>query len=186
MWKFFCSNIQKHPCFIFFLHLSCFIITEKQLPPLFSWIPDHCPKLSGIWFPISTESYFHCICTTHSFLNAFILTFLVCINVCGKVQARVGQVSAETTISIFHSLSCILLCPDLNTTHMNPKGLLLEQPQAGIVKRRILWSFPASCPSWLVGQNSSQQESQNCSKLFPGCYSLLALTFYWWKGDQNE
>lgn len=146
-------------------------------PASFSWKATSSPfslnSLNYLVFDfLYPESYFHCICTIHSFLNAFIFTFLVCINVCGKVQARVGQVSAETTISIFHSLSCILLCPDLNTTHMNPKGLLLEQLQAGIVKRRILWSFSASCPSWLVGQNSSQQESQNCSKLFPGCYSL--------------
>lgn len=111
----------------------------------------------------------HGMCTTHSFLNAFILTFLVCVNACGGVQAVVGQVSAETTVGVFRSFSCILLCPDLNTTHMNPKGLLLEQLHAGTVQRRVLWSFPAACPLWLVGQNSSQQESQNCSKLFPGC-----------------
>lgn len=137
--KLFCSNLQRHLCFILsFLHLSCFIIAKSQVPPLFPWIP----KLSGIWFPISKEPCFHCICTTHSFLNAFILTFLVCINVCGKFQAILGPVSAETTVSIFHLFSYILPYPDLNTTHMSPKRLALGATPSWHCKEKDFMKFP--------------------------------------------
>lgn len=122
----------------------------------------------------------------HSFfLECFHSYLFGMCKVCDKVQAILGQVSCRDHCKHFPFVLMDFAWSD--TTHMSPKRLAPGATPSWHCKRRsILWSFPAACPSWLVGQNSSQQESQNCSKLFPGCYSLLALTFYWWKGDQDE
>lgn len=134
VYKLFCWNIQKHLCFMLpFLSLFCFILTKSQLLPLFSWIS----KLPGIWFPISKEPCFHCIYTTHSSLNAFILTFLICVKCVIRFRPYLDKSVAETTVSIFHLFSWIL--PDPIPHTRAPKGLLLEQLQAGIVKGEVFY-----------------------------------------------
>lgn len=78
-------------------------------------------------------------------------------------------------------LLCALPSPHPYFPHTWTPSTYSWERQAGLVKRSSLWDLPASCPSWPVGQNSSQQEKSKCLKFFAGFYGPLALTFYWWK-----
>lgn len=111
------------------------------------------------------------------FPDTFICIFWV--YVFGKVMAMLGKFM-QKPLYVFIAPECFALPSSLFHTYKLPV-LIHGELQAGVVKRSSLWDLPASCPSWPMGQNSSQQEKSKCLKFFPDFYSLSALTFYWWK-----